>query len=193
MANFFTADLHFGHKEIIDFCNRPFENVADMNNALIDNWNARIGNKDHVYVVGDVYYGGRDGAGVDEAIEIVKQLNGILHLVAGNHDFPYLKNMEYHYLFADVDQIRYLKHGDEHIFLCHYPMAEWSGYFRGSWHIYGHVHNAKNTAYEYMKNQERALNAGVDICDFMPVTFDELKMHNEKFNDHSENITDISQ
>ncbi|MCL2424927.1 MAG: metallophosphoesterase family protein [Oscillospiraceae bacterium] len=180
MANFFTADLHFGHEAIIGFCDRPFENITKMNKVLIDNWNSRIRNDDHVYIVGDLYYGGRDGAGVDEAIKIVKELNGILHLVAGNHDFPYLKNMEYHYLFADVDQIRYLKHGEDSIFLCHYPMAEWSGYFRGSWHIYGHIHNAKNTAYDYMRNQERALNAGVDICDFMPVTFDELKMYNER-------------
>ena len=181
MAIFFTADLHFGHSEIIEFCDRPFEDVTEMNKALINNWNARVTNDDHVYIVGDLYYGGRDGAGVDEAVKIVKRLNGVLHLVAGNHDFPYLKNMEYHYLFADVDQIRYLKHGSEQIFLCHYPMAEWSGYFRGSWHIYGHVHNAKNTAYDYMRNQERALNAGVDICDFMPVTFEELKEYNVQF------------
>jgi len=58
-------------------------------------------------------------------------------------------------------------------------MAEWSGYFRGSWHIYGHIHNAKNTAYQYMKTQEKALNAGVDICGFSPVTFEELIQYND--------------
>jgi len=59
-------------------------------------------------------------------------------------------------------------------------LAEWSGFYRGSWHIYGHIHNAKNTAYQYMSTQEKALNAGVDICDFKPVTFEELKSYNEK-------------
>ena len=180
MATFFTADLHFGHEAILEFCDRPFKDINEMNRTLIDNWNARVTNDDHVYIIGDLYYGGRDAKGVDEAIKIVEKLNGILHLVAGNHDFPYLKNMGYHYLFADVDQVRYLKHGDDNLFLCHYPMAEWSGYYRGSWHIYGHIHNAKNTAYEYMRSQERALNAGVDICSFMPVTFEELKMYNEQ-------------
>jgi len=182
VATFFTADLHFGHGAIIDFCNRPFSDVAEMNTTLIKNWNSRVRNDDHVYIVGDLYYGGRDAAGIDEAISTVKKLNGILHLVAGNHDFPYLKNMDYHYLFADVDEIRYLKHEGEHIFLCHYPMAEWSGYFRGSWHIYGHIHNNKdNPAAQYMKTLDRALNAATDICQYMPVTFQELKTFNNAF------------
>jgi len=185
MATFFTADLHFGHKGILEYSNRPFEDITEMNRTLISNWNSRVSNEDHVYIVGDLYYGGRDAAGQDEAISIVKKLNGILHLVAGNHDFPYLKNMEYHYLFADVDQIRYLKHEGEEIFLCHYPLAEWSGYFRGSWHVYGHVHNHKGAVYSYMKEQEKALNAGVDICGFMPVTFQELKSYNDIFKANS--------
>ena len=182
MATYFTADLHFGHQAIIDYCNRPFRDVTEMSQILIKNWNSRVNNDDHVYIAGDLFYGGRDATGVDEAISTVKKLNGILHLVAGNHDFPYLKKTEYHYLFADVDQIRYLKHEGEHIFLCHYPMAEWSGYYRGSWHIYGHVHNDKDsTAFQYMRTLDKALNAGVDICGYMPVTFDELKKYNDLF------------
>jgi len=184
MAVFFTADLHFGHNEIIKFCDRPFENVSEMNRALINNWNSRVNNDDHVYIAGDLFYGGRNAAAVNDAIEIIKKLNGILHLTTGNHDLPYLKNMDYHYLFADVDQLRYLKHENEQIILCHYPVAEWSGFFRGFWHIYGHIHNAKNAAFMHMRNLEKALNAGVDICNFMPVTFDELKKYNEAFKEN---------
>ena len=182
MATFFTADLHFAHSAIIEFCDRPFKDVAEMNRSLISNWNSRVSNSDHVYVVGDIFYGGRDASGGEEAIATVKKLNGVLHLIAGNHDLPYLKNANYHYLFADVDQLRYLKLEGEHIFLCHYPMAEWSGFYRGSWHVYGHIHNNKdNAAFQFMKTQERALNAAVDLCQFMPVTFPELKMYNEMF------------
>ena len=181
MATYFTADLHFGHSNIIDFCDRPFNDIADMNRILISNWNSRVTNDDHVYIVGDLFYGGRDAAGLREATETVSKLNGILHLVAGNHDMPYLKNMDYHYLFADVDHLRYLSHEGANIFLCHYPLAEWSGYYRGSWHIYGHIHNAKNIAFMHMRNLENALNAGVDICDFMPVTFEELQEFNALF------------
>jgi len=182
VATFFTADLHFGHDAIIGFCDRPFKDISEMNRKLTDNWNSRVSNDDHVYIVGDLFYGGRDAAGQDEAIKTIKKLNGILHLIAGNHDIPYLKNMEYHYLFADVDQLRYLKHDGETIFLCHYPMAEWSGYYRGSWHLYGHIHNhTEGDTFRYMKTQDRALNTGVDICKYMPVTFQELITFNETF------------
>jgi len=183
MATYFTADLHFGHSEIIDFCKRPFADVAEMNRVLVNNWNSRVSNDDHVYIVGDLFYGGRDAAGQKEAIALVSRLNGILHLIAGNHDFPYLKNSDYHYLFADVDNLRYLKHEGSDIFLCHYPLAEWSGFFRGSWHVYGHIHNCKTSpAFLHMSGLDHALNAGVDICNYMPVTFEELKAFNEAFN-----------
>ncbi|MCL2392913.1 MAG: metallophosphoesterase family protein [Oscillospiraceae bacterium] len=182
MATFFISDTHFGDSAIIDYCNRPFATVDEMNRALIGNWNSRVSNDDDVYIIGDVFYTGRGAAGHKDAIAIVEQLKGKLHLVAGNHDFPYLKKMDYHYLFADVDQVRYLRHDGEDIFMCHYPMTEWSGFYRGSWHIYGHIHNHKNAAHMYMKNLDKALNAAVEIINYMPVTFNELKMYNEEYN-----------
>jgi calcineurin-like phosphoesterase family protein len=65
--------------------------------------------------------------------------------------------------------------------VCHYPLAEWNGYFRGSWHIHGHIHNRRNEAFSFMQTRERALNAGADITQFMPVTFAELKQYNKAF------------
>jgi calcineurin-like phosphoesterase family protein len=65
---------------------------------------------------------------------------------------------------------------------CHYPLAEWSGYFRGWYHIYGHIHNnTTNPAFAFLKAQERALNAGVDINHFKPVTLSELIANNKTF------------
>lgn len=40
---FFTSDLHLGHKGIIEFCNRPFRDTADMQNILIRNYNSIVG------------------------------------------------------------------------------------------------------------------------------------------------------
>lgn len=181
MAKFFIADTHFGHEEIIAYCDRPFDSVEQMNNIMIENWNSRVTNDDDVYIIGDVFYTGRGAKNSKEAIDIVSRLRGKLHLVAGNHDIPYLKNTEYHYLFADVDQIRYLKHDGVNIFMCHYPMAEWSGYYRGSYHIYGHIHNHKNTAYSFMRQLDNALNAAVEITNYFPVTFEELIECNSAF------------
>jgi calcineurin-like phosphoesterase family protein len=47
---FFTADQHFGHKNIIKYCNRPFSSVEEMNKVMIDRWNEIVGKEDTVYV-----------------------------------------------------------------------------------------------------------------------------------------------
>lgn len=81
MTTFFTSDTHFGHERIISLSNRPFRNVDEMNKALVDNWNAVVGPDDHVYHLGDVALGK-----IAESLPLVGELNGIKHLVVGNHD-----------------------------------------------------------------------------------------------------------
>ena len=76
MKVFFTADLHFGHNNIIKHCKRPFQSVDDMDDALIDNWNAVVSNKDTVYICGDVGM-----CKPDKLLRILWRLNGAKHLV----------------------------------------------------------------------------------------------------------------
>ena len=52
--NYYTSDLHFSHENIIKFCNRPYANAEEMNQALKDRWNARVKPEDHVYILGDI-------------------------------------------------------------------------------------------------------------------------------------------
>lgn len=93
MATFFTSDTHFGHARIIELSNRPFRDVQHMNEMLIKNWNSVVGPEDHVYHLGDVALGT-----FDESMRCVARLNGIKHLVMGNHDRlfvdPEVKNLE---------------------------------------------------------------------------------------------------
>ena len=82
MANIYvTSDTHFNHKNIIEYCNRPYSSVEEMNKAIIDNWNSVVKDEDTVYVLGDFCLGGK------EAIkELCSQLKGHKILIKGNHD-----------------------------------------------------------------------------------------------------------
>ena len=80
--DYFTSDLHFGHKNVIRFCDRPFKTVHQMNEAIIDNWNNIVSDSDRVFVLGDVFL-----CKPEEAKEYIEKLNGYKILVKGNHDY----------------------------------------------------------------------------------------------------------
>lgn len=100
MNTFFTSDTHFGHERIISLSDRPFRDVQHMNEMLIHNWNSVVGPTDHVYHLGDVALGT-----FEESMKCVGRLNGIKHLVVGNHDRlfldPEVKNLEKHQRYTE--------------------------------------------------------------------------------------------
>jgi calcineurin-like phosphoesterase family protein len=81
MTTFFTSDLHMGHARIVELCNRPFADVDEMNQTIIDRWNAIVTSYDRVYILGDLALGK-----LDDSLALVAQLNGDKYLVPGNHD-----------------------------------------------------------------------------------------------------------
>jgi calcineurin-like phosphoesterase family protein len=83
----FTSDTHFGHARIIELCNRPFADIDEMDQTIIDNWNSVVQPSDEVFHLGDVALGPKD-----RWQEIFHQLNGRLVLVIGNHDALYWEN-----------------------------------------------------------------------------------------------------
>ena len=79
---YFTSDLHFWHKNAIEYTSRPFATVEEMNEKLIEYWNKTIHPNDEVYILGDVTMV-RPG----RAMEIIAQLKGRKYLLMGNHDY----------------------------------------------------------------------------------------------------------
>ena len=79
MATWFTADLHLGHSNIIDYCGRPFANVDAMSRALIDNWNQAIAEDDTIWVIGDFALGK-----TAETLPLVAELTGHKILIASS-------------------------------------------------------------------------------------------------------------
>lgn len=59
--NFYIGDPHFGHEAIIRLCNRPFADVDEMDETLINNWNSRVTNGDTVFILDCGCAWGADG------------------------------------------------------------------------------------------------------------------------------------
>lgn len=57
MTNWYTADTHFGHENIIRICCRPFTSVAEMDAALIANLQNKVGEEDDLWILGDLVFG----------------------------------------------------------------------------------------------------------------------------------------
>ena len=172
----YTGDLHFGHRDVIFFDHRPFDDVDEMDRALIRLWNDRVLTDDHVYILGDVCY-----QNTHPEEWYLRQLKGHKHLIIGNHDGSLLNNPKAMRYLESVEQIAEIDDNGNTIVLCHYPMANWNGYRGGTWHIHGHIHNQKNEAFEFLKTKEKALNAGCMLNRYTPVSFRELRRNNETF------------
>ena len=138
MAVYFISDLHFGHKNILTYDNRPFKTIEEHDKALIENWNNVVSCDDEVYILGDISW-----HNATKTIEIVKSLNGIKHLIVGNHDKNLIKNKEFNSLFAEITNYKelYLSNS-KGIVLCHYPIPCFNHHYYGWYHLYGHVHNS---------------------------------------------------
>jgi calcineurin-like phosphoesterase family protein len=155
MKIFFTGCTHFGHENIIRLCNRPFSSVEDMDEQLTERWNKTVGKDDLVYHHGDFAFKGRQ-----DNVAILKRLNGKITLIQGNHD-PVIWGQH----------ILEYKTNKKLIVMCHYPIEEWNGYFRGSIHTHCHTHQPD------LVSAPRRFNVGVDSCNYTPISLDEILEH----------------
>ena len=174
----FTSDLHFGHKNIIKFCNRPWETVEEMDEALITNWNSIVGEKDIVFDLGDFAF-----ATNGRWKELVQRLNGKHDLILGNHDgirWPGDKTMQ---LFERVEQQMIIYIDNRCIYLNHYPYLCYGGSWKNPehavWQLHGHVHTCPNSSGADDKRMiykfPYQYDVGVDNNNYTPVSFKQVK------------------
>lgn len=153
----FTADTHFGHAKIIQHSRRPFADVAEMDAMLIARWNDLVGERDTVWHLGDFCHWRCDPE------PYRKQLKGRIHLVYGNHDEDARKVLAG--LFDSVQDVKYLRHDGERLWLSHYPHRSWRNSHHGSYHLFGHCHGD-------LPSFGRSMDVGVDACNYAPISFD---------------------
>lgn len=178
MATWFTADLHLGHRNIIDYCDRPFADVDAMNRALIANWNETAAKDDTIWVIGDFALGK-----IAETLPIAADLHGHKILLAGNHDRCWhghgrrAEGWTERYLDAGFNEViqgsAKIKIGARTVLACHFPyrgdshdhdrFIEHRPVDNRDWLLHGHIH-------ERWAQHGRMINVGVDVTGFRPIS-----------------------
>lgn len=166
MSIFVTSDLHFGHKNIIKYENRPYETIEQMDKDLIDKWNNVVKENDTIYILGDFSW--HKG---EQTNEILKQLNGNKILIIGNHDEIFLKDKKFDKtLFEEITIYKQIKYNKKVFVLFHYPIAEHNGKMNGYIHLYGHIHSMNLELEKELG--ELCHNVGVDRNNYTPVNIE---------------------
>jgi calcineurin-like phosphoesterase family protein len=179
MQTWFTADTHFGHANIIRYCDRPFGSVEQMRAELVRRWNDVVADGDRVLVLGDFGLGR-----IDETLQVLGELNGAKDLIVGNHDRPFdpdpRRRAEWttRYLKAGFRSVTngtvgFTLTGGHPVLIGHFPyagdsldqdrFADQRPYDTGLPIVHGHVHTA-------WRLTGRQLNVGVDVHDYAPVS-----------------------
>ena len=182
---YFTADTHFNHANIIKFCDRPFNDVEQMNETLINNWNGIVSKDDTVFHLGDFCLGG-----AAEWTKLLDRLNGKIYLILGNHD---LKNIRQGFiqLFEHVSMQMFITVDKQKMYLSHYPFLCFEGGYKEVWQLFGHVHTRKNNTgidaerLQYLYPTQ--YDVGVDNNDFTPVSYEQVRTKIQKQMDQSKN------
>jgi len=190
-TTWFFSDPHFGHKAVIDFCDRPFKDIEEMNETIIKNWNKLVRPEDLCIFVGDVFF----YYSKNEAKKLLSRMNGRKILVRGNHDTKPRAMMNIGFEIC-VEQMEMLI-ANERVTISHFPFR-WSKY-KHNWHtfknrirnifskrkrsadklyskrpenkgqflIHGHTHSKE-------KVNGKMIHVGVDAWNFRPVNIQEI-------------------
>lgn len=152
--NYYISDTHFGYQKIAE--QSGFTDTDAYNEAVIRRINQRVADEDTLFLLGDLSCYQQDPS------EFIKRLNGRKILITGNHDARWIKHRHVRKLFREIHPYLLVRDAGTKIFLCHYPMAEWDGTFKGYWHFYGHIHNEKGIGAErIMRYVPGAVNVSI--------------------------------
>lgn len=178
---FFSSDQHFGHKNVLNFCKRPFINVKEMNQALIDNWNSVIGHDDIVFVLGDMFW----FHSRHEISKLIRKLNSKeIYIVPGNHckRTAYELCDERVILLDDVSAIYLREEGKPQIIaeiiVSHCPLMTWPHRDQGAYNLFGHIHSGpmcQNKIDRDLPLWDKQYDVGVDNNNYTPISFEEIK------------------
>jgi len=192
---YFTADLHMGHKKILEYENRPFPSTHEMNLSLVERWNDVVSPvdpssdlNDAVFHIGDFSMNGKWDL-------YMPLLNGYKTLILGNHDkakfyknFPIVGDNMYDIAGEEVEIVanKYI-HSTRHgvsIFMHHHPVFlteddrgrsiyrpkdVMDQYNSCDIFLYGHVHSKIPKG-----SPAKAICVSCENWDYSPVSLDKI-------------------
>ncbi|WP_251344646.1 metallophosphoesterase [Haloplanus halophilus] len=162
--DYLISDLHLDHDNIIDYCDRPFSSVGEMNETLVERWNAIIDPNDEVLYGGDLTI--RTSAAA--LLDWLDELNGEIIFLMGNHDGTVLEGVE-QAQFAE--EFRF-KHRGVPFHATHDPAdgpSNWKG-----WLLHGHHHNNWPDQFPFVDPETCRVNFSVELLDYRPLSTDRL-------------------
>lgn len=172
---FFTSDEHFGHRNIIKFCKRPFTDLEDMREGLIARHNEVVGKEDQVYHLGDMFWRTLKTADV---LDTIHRLNGFHYYILGNHEEVFREMSGLKDKFGWVrDRAHIVPAGGPRagIVLDHFAGRVWHQSDKGSWQLYGHSHGELPEDHGLL-----SFDVGVDANNWYPVSLDRVRERMEE-------------
>ena len=179
----FTSDWHIQHKNVIDFCNRPFASLEEMHEVLVANVNKLVKPADTLVFVGDITFGN-----TTITKTVIDKINCTCVAIIGNHDPKYGSLLNMGFKLA-VNTMSMTIH-DHQVIVSHYPFKPpfWARVLgriakmelryidrrppktRNTYLIHGHTHSKK-------RFEGYALHVGVDAWDYKPVSMKQIETH----------------
>ena len=162
---YITSDLHFCHDRSFLYAPRGFSSVEEMNQAIVERWNAIVQPDDIVYILGDIMLNDND-----EGIRLLNSLNGEFHIVLGNHDTATREA-----LYKECEKVKSvslaerLKFKGYNFFMTHYPCLtgnlEKESLKQNTLNLYGHTHQQTN----FFQDLPYCYHVGMDSHNCEPV------------------------
>lgn len=178
---FVTSDLHLCHNKEFLYGSRGFGSIEDMNSAVVERWNSKVSEDDDVYILGDLML-----CDNDTAMDLVRQLNGKIHIILGNHDTD--NRVVLYRTLANVVEIAYatmVKYDGLKFFMTHYPCVTYNvpkeGLKQMIISLFGHTHEKE----KFYEDRFYMYNVALDAHDLSPVSMDEVVADiREKYNEY---------
>lgn len=183
----FTSDQHFSHANILAFCNRPWVDIKQMNEAIINNWNEVIGEDDVVFMLGDFSWN-KDPMEIKRIFDRLR--GGHIFVLFGNHDtmgqFSKVKSKRVNFIsdtamifISGIDERKPSK--EYEVMLSHFPLATWPHFQRGTVNLHGHIHSGPRSkcdidcpGFDLILKPGLTYDVGVDNNNYYPIEIREI-------------------